>query len=833
MSAINDKDNIRNISIIAHVDHGKSTLTDTLANRAGLVSDQDTGTKRITDNREDEVARGITIKSTGLSMTYDHEGRTYNVNLVDSPGHVDFSSEVSAALRITDGAIVVVDSVEGVAVQTETVLRQSLAEQVQPILFVNKMDRYIFELHLDPEAAYQRLTRIIETVNVILSTYKTDNSKIKLDLSPDMETVYFGSGLHSWGFGIHTFARIYAKKLGIDEAVLKKKLWGDYFFDDETKKIVKESTKNGKPLERTFCKFILQPVFDMARSITNKDEEKRLKLFKLYGVTVSVGEMNKAGKENDPDEKKMYKAAMRKFVPLSDALLHGIVNHLPSPQTAQRYRYLSLYDGPAEDEAAVAIRDCNPAGPLMLYISKMIPMDDGGQFFAFGRIFSGTVITGQKVRIMGANYKVGGKNDVFENKSIQRVVKMVSSKIEPCESVECGNTVAVVGVDQFLLKSGTITTSPTACPIKTMKFSVSPVVRVAVEPMNAVDLPKLVKGLAKLSKSDPCVQCLTTESGEHIVAATGELHMEICLGDLRKFINPKDPESTIKVSTPVVPLRETVTDRSSQVCLAKSPNRHNRLYLTAEPIVEDLVKQLASKEIHSRGDVNGQSRVLVGHGWDPNDSKKIWAFGPEGDEETNLFVDTTKGVDHLNEIKDSVVSGFMIQASSGVLCDEPVRGVRYNLCDVTLHSDAVHRGAGQLIPTAQRALAAATLTAKPAIMEPVYLAEILVPNTFVGTVYSCISHKRGTVFNEESSPDNPLCNLKAYLPVLESFGFNGFLRSQTSGQASPQMVFSHWQVMPGDPLDPSTPSGKIVKETRKRKGLSEQVPALDNYLDKL
>jgi len=252
--------NIRNLSIIAHVDHGKSTLTDTLANRAGLVSDQDTGTKRITDNREDEINRGITIKSTGLSMVYEHEGETYHVNLVDSPGHVDFSSEVSAALRITDGAIVVVDSVEGVAVQTETVLRQSLAEQVQPILFINKMDRFIFELHLDAEAAYQRLVKIIEQVNSILSTYKMENSKLKLDLSPDSENIYFGSGLHSWGFGIHTFARLYSKKLGIDEASLMKKLWGEYYFDEETKKIVREPMKNGKPLERTFCKFILQPV---------------------------------------------------------------------------------------------------------------------------------------------------------------------------------------------------------------------------------------------------------------------------------------------------------------------------------------------------------------------------------------------------------------------------------------------------------------------------------------------------------------------------------------------------------------------------------------------
>jgi len=169
------------MSVIAHVDHGKSTLTDSLIAKAGIIAGEAAGNARMTDTRQDEQDRGITIKSTGISMYFEsdimEEGKElgYLINLIDSPGHVDFSTEVTAALRVTDGALVVVDYVEGVSVQTETVLRQALAEKIKPVLMVNKIDRGIHELQVGGEEMYQTFLRVIENVNVIIATYEDES----------------------------------------------------------------------------------------------------------------------------------------------------------------------------------------------------------------------------------------------------------------------------------------------------------------------------------------------------------------------------------------------------------------------------------------------------------------------------------------------------------------------------------------------------------------------------------------------------------------------------------------------------------------------------------
>ena len=836
---MNKKNNIRNLSVIAHVDHGKSTLTDSLVASAGIISMDNAGDARLTDTRADEQERGVTIKSTGISLFFDLpegvslpktcDGNQFLVNLIDSPGHVDFSSEVTAALRVTDGALVVVDCVEGVSVQTETVLRQALTERIKPVLTVNKLDRGFLELQAENEDLYKNFTKVIENANVIMATYQ-DEFLGDVQVYPDKGTVAFSAGLHGWAFTLNQMARMYAKKWKIEkeksEDFVKKlsnRLWGDNFFDAKNKKWLKAESKGSI---RSFCHFILNPIrkiIDLAMADQIDDIEKALNGFG----------MKLTSDDKKLKQKTLMKRVMQKWLPAHLALTEMIILELPSPEKAQSYRVDTLYEGPLDDIVANSIRTCDPTGPLTVYISKMIPSSDKGRFIAFGRVFSGTVKTGQKVRIMGANYVPGKKHDLAI-KNIQRVLLMMGRKVEIVDSVPCGNTIGLVGLDQFLLKSGTLCDHEEGYPLKNMKYSVSPVVRVAVEPKNPGDLPRLVEGLKRLSKSDPLVLCKTEESGEHIVAGAGELHLEICLKDLQEdYMNGAE----LKISQPIVSFRETIAGISNPeqngVCLSKSPNKHNRLYVYAEPLPEGLSEAIEDEKITPKEDFKARAKKLKNlYQMDEESARKIWSFGPDANG-PNLLIDKTKAIQYLNEIKDSCSSGFQWATKEGALCGEMMRGISFNILDVTLHADSIHRGGGQIIPTARRSFYGAQLMAKPRLMEPVYLVEIQCPEHVVGSIYGVLNKKRGHVFEENQRIGTPIYNVKAYLPVQESFGFTADLRAATSGQAFPQCVFDHWQMIQGDPLDPNDKTNELVKSIRKRKGMKEEIPGIENYYDKL
>eukprot|EP00420_Gonyaulax_spinifera_P034039 CAMPEP_0197880216 /NCGR_PEP_ID=MMETSP1439-20131203/8071_1 /TAXON_ID=66791 /ORGANISM="Gonyaulax spinifera, Strain CCMP409" /LENGTH=824 /DNA_ID=CAMNT_0043499767 /DNA_START=152 /DNA_END=2626 /DNA_ORIENTATION=+ len=824
---MDDTDNIRSMSVIAHVDHGKSTLTDSLICKAGIISAKQAGDARFTDTRADEQERGVTIKSTGVSLYFEHDeddgkGQTAHlINLIDSPGHVDFSSEVTAALRITDGAMVVVDCIEGCAVQTETVLRQALQERVKPTLFVNKVDRCILELQMEAEDMYSRFRKAIEDVNVIIATYN-DELMGDVQVAPEKGTVAFGSGLHGWGFNVERFAKIYAAKMGVDKEKMMKRLWGDNFFNGKKKVWTNVQTPDGtsEALPRAFCQFIMGPINQLMRAIMNDDKAKYEKMMGTLGITLKGDDRQLTGKP-------LMKRTMQIWINAADTLLSMIVTKLPSPRQAQKYRVENLYEGPMDDEAANSIRACKADGPLMMYVSKMVPTSDKGRFYAFGRVFSGTIATGQKVRIQGQHYKVGGKEDL-NIKNIQRTVLMMGRTTEQIADVPCGNTVALVGVDAYILKSGTITTLDTAHNIADMKYSVSPVVKVAVKVKDGKDLPKLVEGLKKLSKSDPLVVCTTEESGEHVIAGCGELHVEICLKDLRE----EYAQCEFSVSDPVVSYRETVTE-ASQTCLAKSPNKHNRIYMVAEPLPEEVSALIEDGKLGPKAEAKERAKMFRDKfDWSENDARKIWCWGPET-EGANVVVDTTQAVQYINEIKEHVGSAFQWATKEGPLCEENMRGIRFNVTDVTLHADAIHRGAGQIMPPTRRACFASEMTGKPTLQEPVFLVEITCPQEAMSGVYACMNLRRGCVFEENPREGTPLIQVKAHLPVAESFGFVSALRQQTSGQAFPQCVFDHWDNMVGDATQVGGKMQDLVLAVRKRKNLKVEMPALGDYLDKL
>jgi elongation factor 2 len=216
-------------------------------------------------------------------------------------------------------------------------------------------------------------------------------------------------------------------------------------------------------LSLSLAQFVLDPIFRIFDAVMNFKKDQIAPLLEKL-------EINLTSDEKDLEGKQLLKVIMRKFLPAGDSLLEMIVINLPSPVTAQRYRVDTLYEGPMDDECAVAIRDCDAKGPLMLYVSKMVPTSDKGRFYAFGRVFAGTVKSGPKIRIQGPNYVPGKKDDLFV-KSIQRTVLMMGGRVDPLEDCPAGNIVGLVGVDQFLLKSGTLTTSETAHNMRVMKFS--------------------------------------------------------------------------------------------------------------------------------------------------------------------------------------------------------------------------------------------------------------------------------------------------------------------------------------------------------------------------
>jgi elongation factor 2 len=805
-----DPHRIRNISIIAHVDHGKSTLTDSLVSRAGIINSKEAGDKTFTDNRDDEKERGITIKSTAVSLPIsfprnDEEAKFYLVNLIDCPGHVDFSGEVTAALRLTDGAVVVVDCVEGVCVQTEVVLRQALAERIVPVLFMNKVDRMFSELDADLESIYQTFCRTIESVNAHISLFQDEESSSGSDffVDPVGGSVAFGSGLYNWGFTLDTFAEFYSNNTGVPKEKWMSRLWGDKFYNTVTQKWSKSLNANSKDQVRGFCEFVLKPIRKVLLDLQAGNTESVIKKLKSNGTVFEAGFEKDVGSV----KRDVIRAVMSRWIPASEALLNMIINRLPSPIQAQKYRAETLYAGPLDDVCAIDISSCNASGKVMAYVAKMVPNDDGTRFIGVCRIFSGTISRADKLRVISSS------SSVESQVVVQRAHLFVGSETISLDDAPCGMIVGLSGLEKCLVRSGTITSDPEAHPFKMMNFSVAPVVRMAVSAVNAKDSKKVVEGLRKLERTDPLLQVFVDEkTDECIIAGAGELHLEICISDLSRFLDGLG----IKLSNPIVPFVETITASSDFVCLTKSQNKLNHLMAKVVKLDEAMTSQLEKCE--SKNDLVSSS----------TDLKKVWATSSG-----NMLMDGTKGVQGLSTIKPSVVKAFE-ELHGGVLCDEPIRGMRVDLVDCKIHSDNAHRGFNQIAPASKALFQACQLSGGPQLMEPMYEVSIRVPRAQLSGVYVCLARRKAEVLKTDEVGTNGLMfDVNAHLPVRESFGFTEMLRAETSGQAFPQLNFSHWKVVDGNPLEEGTLANTLVQEVRKRKGLSDKLPTLEDFHTKL
>jgi elongation factor 2 len=702
---------IRNIAICAHIDHGKTTFSDNLLSGAGMMSENLSGKARALDFAEDEKARGITIDTAAVSMVHTVEGKEYLINLLDTPGHVDFGGDVTRAMRACDGAIVLACAVEGVMPQTETVLRQALKEKVRPVLFINKADRLIKELQLTPQQMQERFIKIISEVNKRITDIVGQELGKKWQINVQEGKVGFGSAFHNWALSIP-----YMKKKNI-----------------------------------------------------------------TFGDVIDA-----YNKEGDA-----YKELAKK-APIHEVVLDMVVEHLPNPLDAQKYRIPILWRGELESEDGKALLNCDAKGPLFFCITKVIVDKQAGEI-SCGRLFSGTINKGDQVYL----------NRQKRNTRVQQVYLFNGAKRDIVDEIPAGNFIGIAGIKA---PPGETITLKESEPFEQISHIFEPVITKAIEAKKPGDLPKLIEVLQMVQKKDPTIKIeINEETGEHLMHGMGELHLEVIENRI------KADGLEVKTSPPVIVYRETV-NKKSQEMEGKSPNKHNRFYFTVEPLDDATYKAMKSGDIRD-GRIKKKIPLemrdkLVECGWqirDANDIKHIY--------EGNMFVDNTKGVVHIGEILPLVLDEWERTMKKGPLARDPCVKMLTRFTDTKLHEDAIHRGPGQVYPAVRDAVKQAILHAHPVLFEPLQVILIEAPVEYTGGISKIVSNKRGQLL--EMNQEGTMVVVKAKMPVGEMLGWSSDLRSATGGRGTSSLIDQTFQKLPGEL------QGKVVQKIRQRKGLTE------------
>ena len=741
---------------------------------------------------------------------------------MDPPGQTDLLSETNAFLHASDGALVVVDCVEGVDIQTEAVLRQALADRIKPVLFINRIDRAMTVYTFKKEDMYQCFQRIIDQVNDIISTYK-DDALGDVRVSVQKGTVAFGSGLDGWAFALPQFAEKYAQKFGVHPEKLGARLWGDHHYGPVSRKWSKKGidAANGQPIERGFNMFILDPIFKIFDVALNKTLDDVLVIAKKLRIKLTSS-------EKEQENRQLLKILMKKFLPAEKAFSELMLTHLPSPVEAQKYRTDVLYDGPLNGPYADSIRACDPEGPLLVYVSKLVPTYAKGHYLAFARVFSGTLRKGQTIYLHDPNYGAWNTKDLVI-KSLGEMAQMSGLYTHMVKSCPAGNIIGLTKVDKFVLRTCTLTATKEVHKIRTIQMSAPPIVEMTVESRNARDLPKLVEGIQHLSKSNISAHCYTAETGEHIIAGTSESQVKAYVDELEQ-VHARVP---LKRREPYCRYRETVTSESHITVLAKSPNKHGRYYLRAAPLGEELALAIEKGIVKTYDDLKARAKVLLNeYGWGNGEARKIWSFGPHGTG-PNILVDQTHAVQYLNEVKDACVAGFSWATRESVYAEEELRGCRFNIMDVVMTGSAIHRGSGQVIPAIRSAVYSSVMVSEPRFMEPVYLADVKFPTESRDKAEQVLQSHRGQIIAEESWPGlwQRYSRFKAYIPVPEALGLSEDFWKVGLSPASATLVFDHWEKVPFGMEEPK--GQELIMRIRLRKGLKMEMPKLETFLDRL
>jgi len=713
-----DPKHIRNIGIVAHIDHGKTTLSDNLLAGAGMISSELAGDQLYLDFDEQEQARGITIDAANVSMVHKYKDHEYLINLIDTPGHVDFGGDVTRAMRAVDGAVVVICAVEGIMPQTETVLRQALKENVRPVLFINKVDRLLNELKLDANELQQRFIKIIASANKLIDSMAPEEFKKNWQARVEDGSVAFGSAYHNWAINVSVM-----QKTGIT-------------FTD---------------------------IYDYCKSDNQKELAEK--------------------------------------VPLHQVLLGMVVEHLPSPDVAQRYRVPNIWSGDIESEEGQGMINTRPDSPLAVMVTN-VSIDKHAGEIATGRVYGGTIEKGREIYFVGSMGKA----------RTQQVGVYMGPERVNTDKVPAGNIVAITGARNAVAGETITSYGNKISPFESIEHISEPVVTVAVEAKNTKDLPKLIEVLRQVGKEDPTVRVeINEETGEHLISGMGELHLEI----ITYRIDEKGVE--IETSEPIVVYRETIAGKAGPV-EGKSPNKHNKFYIEIEPLEDSVFKAILEGDI-KEGRVKGKELAskFTELGLTKDESKKVWDVYKR-----SLFINMTRGIQYLDEIKELLLEGFESAMDDGPIAREKVMGIKISLKDAKIHEDAVHRGPAQVLPAIRKAVYGSIMLAQPTLLEPIQKVYINVPQDYMGAATREIQNRRGQIV--DMSQEGDMATIESKVPVAEMFGFAGDIRSAAEGRCLWSTESAGFERLPRE-LQKT-----IIREIRERKGLSPEPYGPDHYL---
>jgi elongation factor 2 len=709
--------NIRNMGIVAHVDHGKTTLSDTLVARAGLISQELAGEQRVLDYDEQEQARGITIKAANISIAFNYQGSDYLINLIDTPGHVDFGGHVTRAMRAVDGIILVVDCVEGIMPQTETNLRAALKERVRPVLFINKIDRYINELKLSRERMQERFLKIIMSVNKLIEQYAPPEFAKEWQVDVMKGSVAFGTAFNKWAISGPTMKR------------------------------------------------------------------KNLNFQNMYDMCI--------GGEH---------AKLQEIAPLDDVILEMVVNNLPSPLVAQKYRIPTIWHGDTNSEIGKAMVSCDQKGRAVFMVTA-IQMDPHAGEVAIGRLFSGRITKGTELFLASK----------YASEKVQQVAVYMGPDRVIVEDATAGNIVALVGLHEVY--AGETVSEGEIEPFEKIKHYSVPVITKSIEAKDPRDLVKLIEVLRKLSKEDPTLKVeINQQTGEHLISGMGELHLEII-----EYKITHERGVQIVTSPPIVLYKETISARGPEL-EGKSPNKHNKFKLYVEPLEESVVKAFDEGAINDKAKGKELVEQLIKAGLAREEAKGVMAI-----EEDNLFIDSTKGVQYLLDIKELLIQGFREAVRQGPQAREEVTKAKVVLTDATIHVDPAHRGPAQILPALKRPTYAGMLMAKPLLLEPKQKLVVLVPGEYLSNVITLVNGRRGQVI--EITQEAEATNIIGKVPVAEMFGFSNDIRSATQGRASWYFEYAGYERLPAEL------QARMIGQIRKRKGEPEVPPTAREFLE--